>query len=365
MNKNLTISKLQYACLLIFPILTTFNCISFNNILEISENDAYLAIIYAFILGFIPLYLFIYILNYKPSLSLPDKNIYLFGKVIGSIINYILIFIISIIGIIILYSTSSFIMIHYLKETPRILILLAIGIIVTFNVTHGIEVIARTSFIFFIIIIILTICSTTGLITKFDLNNIKPILKFGFNKPILAGNGLLLNSILPIFILLIIPKNYIKDNKNTYKYILIAYLISMILTFIITFLSIGILGNDLIKIYAHPEYIILKKLSIFGFIDRIENIVYLKWIFNSFVCLILIVYFISNSIKTEDKTRIIPTIVTFIIITLPSFLFKNNIDFNKFILRNYHYFNIMFLCIIIIIVLNIFIRKALKKRFNK
>ncbi|MBR3161516.1 MAG: GerAB/ArcD/ProY family transporter [Bacilli bacterium] len=364
MNKNLKISKIQFSILLIFPILTTFNTISFNNIIKLAKNDAYIGIIYAFIIGFILLYIFIYILNYKPQLSLPEKNIYLFDKVLGTIINYLILFIISIIGITILYSTSNFIMIHYLKETPRIIILLVMGFIISFNVSHGIETITRTAFIFFIIIIILTTCSTTGLIPKVNINNILPILDHNnIKKTVIAGNNLILNTILPIFTLLIIPKDYIKDNKHINKYIIIFYILSIIQIFLITFLTISILTIQLIKLYNHPEYIILKKLSIFNFIDKIENIVYLKWIFANFTTLFIITYYISNTIKKEDKARKTPIIVTSIIILLPIILFKNNIDFNKFILNNHHYLNIILLLIILIIFISIHIKK-LKERHN-
>ena len=361
MNKNLKISVLQYSILLFFPILTTFNSISFNNIIELAGIDAYLSVIYAFIIGFILLIVFLYIFNYKPELSLSDKNIFLFGKLVGSFVNYVLLFIVSVIGIIIIYSMSNFIIIHYLKETPRIIILLVMGFIIFFNASHGIETIVRTSFIFIIIIILLNLSSMIGLITKFDFGNTFPFVGHGLNNIIKAGNNIVLNSILPIFILLIIPKKYVKDSDSISKYLIVVYFLSMLLVFFITYLTIGILGEYLLKVYVHPEYVVLKKISVFRFIDRIENIVYLKWFFNSFICVALIIYFVSNTIKTEDKTRIIPGIITLVMILLPLGIFHTNIDFNDFIINNYHYFNVVLLFIILLIFLNILFRKIIKK----
>ena len=128
MNKNTTISKLEFTILLTYPILTSFNYISYNNILKISKIDSYLSIIYAYILGLITLLLFIYIFNYKPEISLPNKNIKLFGKILGTIINYITVIIISLVGIIILQNTTNFIITHYLKDIPKIIIIMAISI---------------------------------------------------------------------------------------------------------------------------------------------------------------------------------------------------------------------------------------------
>ena len=361
MNKNISISKLEFAILLTYPLITTFNYISYKNILTISKIDSYLSIIYAFILGIIPLLLFIYIFNYKPELSLPNKNIKIFGKILGTIINYITTFIVSILGIIILYNTTNFIILNYLKETPKIIIILAIGLTIVFNISKGIEAIARTSFLIFIIIIILTICSTIGLITKFNIENILPILNNNINNVIISGNTIFINNILPIYMLLIIPKNYINKPKNINKYIFLSYFFSFLLIFIICYLTIGILGINLINIYSHPEYIILKKISIMNFIDRIENIVYLKWLFNSLITLILITYFITNSIKTKDKINHITTIIILIITTIIIITSKKTINLNAFISKNYYIFNIVFILIIIITSINIFIRKQIKK----
>ena len=357
MNNEQKLSKLEFATLITFPLLTTYNFISFNTTIETSKINSYISVLYSSFIGLILLYIFIYISNYKPELTLTEKNITLFGKKIGTIINYILAFNISITGLIILNNTVNFIIIHYLKETPKTIILIAIGLTIIYTATKEIQVIAHSSFIIFIFIIFLTICSTIGLITKFNINNILPILESGISKTINSGNKITLTSILPLFILLNIPKNSIKNNKNITKYILVFYLISMFLIFILTILSIGILGDNIIKIYAHPEYIILKKISLFGFIDHIENIVYLKWIFNSIITLTLIIYYISTTIKIKKNNKYNLLLTTSIIIIAILILYKKYININKYILKNYYYLNILNLIILLIIFINI-----LKKR---
>ena len=233
MNKNLTISKLQFSILFLFPILTVFNCISFSDILDLGGFNACICIMFSFLMGMIPIVLFLYIFNYKPLLSIADKNIFLFGKYIGTIMNYILVFIFGAVGIIILYSTSNFIIIHYLKDVPRIIILFVIGFVVFYGVIHGIEVIARISFVFAILILVLSICSTMGLVTKFDISSFYPISYVDFKNIVFYGIQFVFYNIIPIFILLIIPKNYIKDNNKVTRWIIGSYLMGMVFIFII------------------------------------------------------------------------------------------------------------------------------------
>lgn len=360
MNNN-KISSLQFSTLMIYPILSLLSGIGLYNIIKIAQIDCYISTIISTILGFIIIGLFIFTLNYKKDLTLPEKNIYLFGKVLGNIINYLINILILFVGIVLIYSISNSIISQFLAETPIYIILTFMGLTIIYNVTKGIEVIARTGIIFFIIIIILTIISTLGLIPFFDVSNIKPILANGISKPLEAGITLTLTNIVPILIMLIIPKNNITNSKKINKYIIILYLISMTFIFLATFLTIGALGIHLLKIFPHPEYIVLKKISIFGFIDRIENIIYIKWLLNDFISFCLIVYYISNSIKKQNKQKLLPTITTIIILVLSQMLFKDNTEFKWFIYHVYPYLNLLLLTIFIIIFINIIIRKIIEK----
>lgn len=361
MNNNTKISSLQFATLMIYPILSFFTGIGLYNIIKIAQVDSYISTIISTVIGFLFFALFIFIFNYKKDLSLPEKNIYLFGNVIGNIINYLINIIVIIIGVVLIYSISNFIVSQFLAETPIYIILVFLGLVVVYGATKGIEVIARIGIVFFIVITILTIISTLGLIPLFDISNIKPFLEHGISRPFVAGVSLTLTNIVPIIMMLIIPKSNVVDNNKISKYIFISYLISMLFIFLATFLTVGNLGIHLLKIFPHPEYMVLKKISILGFIDRIENFIYVKWLLNDFVSFTILVYFISNSIKKQDKQKIIPGFVTIIILALSQVLFKDNTEFKWFIFNIYPYLNLALLIIIVIIALNIFIKKFIIK----
>lgn len=360
MNNN-KISSLQFSTLMIYPILSLFSGIGLYNIVKTAEIDAYISTIISTIIGLFIIALFIFIFNYKKELTLPEKNIHLFGQTIGTIINYLISILIAFVGICLIYSISNFIVSQFLTETPIYIILIFLGLVIIYNVTKGIEVIARTGVIFFIIIFILTLISTFGLIPFFDISNIKPILENGIQKPLTAGVSLTLTNIIPIFVMLIIPKDKIVANNKVSKYIIIFYFIGMLFIFLATILTIGALGIHLIKIFPHPEYMVLKKISILGFIDRIENIIYVKWLLNDFISFSLIVYFIANSIKNKNKQKVLPIIITIIIMVISQYLFKDNTEFKWFIHNIYPYLNLLLFIIFIIISLNILIKKKFEK----
>ena len=360
---NKKISNLEFSILTTSPILSLYSGIGLYIIINKSNIDAYISILISIIWGLLYLGLFLIIFNYKPDISLPDKIIKLFGKGLGTVINYIINILLISICILPIYSTSNFIVSQFLSVTPIIIILILIFIVSFYNSSKGIETISRTAIVLFIIIIILGLINICGLIPKFELTNLKPILAKGINKPTITSISFFLTNLVPIITSLIIPKNNIVNNDKTTKYLIYFLIISLIFVFIDTTLTIGVLSEDLIKILPHPEYIVLKKISIFEFIDRIENIIYIKWILSVFIHFNLSIYYISNSINKKDKQKLLPLIIITIIIMLSKILFKNNTEFKMYIKNIYPYINIILLIIIIIITTNIIIRQK-KETFH-
>ena len=354
---NKKISNLEFSILTTSPILSLYSGIGLYNIINKSNIDAYISILISIIWGLLYLVLFFIIFNYKPYISLPDKNIYLFGNYIGKIINIIINILLISICILPIYSISNFIVSQFLSETPIIIILILIFIVSFYNSSKGIETISRTAIVLFIIIILLGLINVFGLIPKFELNNLKPILASGINKPIITSIYFFLTNLVPIVTTLIIPKNNIVNNAKTNKYITVFLIIIIIFILIDTILTIGVLSEDLIKILPHPEYIVLKKISIFKFIDRIENIIYIKWILSVFIYFNLSIYYICNSINKKDKQILLPSIIITIVLIISKLLFKNNTEFKWYIRFIYPRINILLLIIIIIIAINIIIRK--------
>lgn len=357
MMNNKKISSLEFSILMIFPILSLFSGIGLSNILKAAKIDAYLSIVLTTILGFLILIILKYILDYEEELTLPEKNIKLFGKPLGFIINILIDIVLLFAAIVLTYNINNFIVSQFLTETPIFIILTFLGLTALYSISKGIETIARTSIIFFIIITVLTIISTAGIIPYFELSNLKPFLEKGINPSIKAAFSIFIINILPIIGVLIIPKKDIVHKQDLLKKMIIFYLIAMTFLFSATILTIGCLGINLIKIFPHPEYMVLEKISFLGFIDRIENVIYVKWLLNDFICFEVIVYYISNSIKKQDKQKLTPFIIIIIINSLSQLLFKDNTEFEYFIYNIYPFINLTLFILLILITFMIFIKK--------
>ena len=353
------LSNIQFACLIVFPVLALFSGIGTHNTIKIAEVDSYISVFLAYILGFIPLLLFMLIFNYKKELDLKDKVKSLFGNILGTIINFLIYIFIFVIGATLFLSISNFAISQFLAETPVFVFMLFLGFVLLYNVSLGIENISRVSIIFLAIIFLLTIVSTAGIIPHFEMSNIKPILENGIMSPLKGGVALALINVVPIFVLLIVPKDKIQDNEKTNKYLVAFYTLAFSFIFLAMLLTIGSLGIYLCDVYQYPEYTVLKKISIFNFIDRVENFVYVKWILSSVSCLSLIIYYLNASIKNTSK-KLLPAIIIILMIYFSLKIFVNNTVFYKFILNVFPFICLFLLCIYVVIGVNIIVRKIIK-----
>ena len=166
---------------------------------------------------------------------------------------------------------------------------------------------------------------------------------------------------IPIGSLLIIPKKEIENYYKTTKYIIITYLVTTIMIIFMSLVASACLGRYLISMYQYPVYITLKKISIFGFIDRIENFLSIEWILSTFVAFTLPIINIQSNINKKNN-KIINLIIIIIIIIATMILFKNNTSFNHYLDSIYPYILLIILIIYIIMFITIIIKKGIKKK---
>lgn len=352
------INSLQYSTILALIIYIPLLGIGSNLIINMAENNSYISTIIMSILGIIIIMLFKYIHNHNKDAHISKTIIKLYGKLFGSILNAIICIIFLIISITYLYNISNFITSQFLNQTPTIIINISVAILIAYNLSKGFQNMSRLSLILFTISTTLFILTLIFLIPHTDLNKLKPILNNDIKT--IAKTGFLLAStnILPIFSLLCIPKNNIKDNNKLNKYLTIFYIFAILECIIVVITTIGSLGIYLSKMYQYPEYIVLKEVNILGFIERSENILSIQWILGYIITISQLIYYISSTIKITNDTpnNIITIIVLIIVIILTNIIFKNNTMFNHYITNVFPYITLILLPIFILLTLTIYIK---------
>ena len=133
----------------------------------------------------------------------------------------------------------------------------------------------------------------------------------------------------------------------------------MIIIFTIAIVTSSILGKYLLQTYQYPVYITLKRISLFNFIDRIENFLSFQWILSEITVIAMTIYSVSKNIKNKES-KLINLIITILMITSSYLIFKNNTSFNEYLYTIYPYLLIPLLIIYIIIFIGALIKKKYK-----
>lgn len=360
MNKD-KINCLQFGSMMTMLLIASFIGIGMFSVIKASGVDAYISIVIAAIAGIFILLSFFVIYDYEPSLNVSEKLKKVFGKPIGTILNFVSLLIILTMGISAMFNLTTFITSQFLKETPPILVGICFAFVIILVNIKGIETLSRTCLVLLFINLTLFVISIVGLIPEFQVSNLKPFLEYGFKRPIIGAIYNFLFNLLPIYLLLIVPKNNLVNKDKYRKYMWIFYVLSFIVKFSLILITLGVLGIHLASIYQYPEYIVMKHIKMFNFIDRIENVITIQWLFGLFFNISFVVYYISNSIKQCHRSKLLPVVITILILVGSAVLFKNNTAFNSYTYTKVPYIR----SILFIIYILLFIGVLCKKKFSK
>ena len=348
-------SYLELASLVIIQTVTTFFGISVSILKEGSGVNSWLAALISYAIGVIPLLMIIYISKYKPNLKLNEKINSLFGKKLGFIINIIFSLLLISLGITLLYNINNFILSQFLYRTPFLVTCTLLIILIIYCSNKGINTISKLSLLLLIINIILYTINIFSLIQHIDIYNFMPILKENTNN--IFNTALKISSInyLPLLTILIIPKEKLTVPSKYNKTIIISYIIGAIISFGLVITTFGVLGIDLVNAFEYSEYIVLRKVKLLGFLERIENIISLQWIIGSFVYLTIITYTISKSIpfksiKAHKRTN---TVIGILLIILTTYIFSDNTIFDYYVKNIFPYIMSGIILIYIVIIIKI------------
>lgn len=302
MNKD-KLSSLDISIFANFLFRSYFTIGGINLIINIAKLDSLFSIILGSIIGFIPLLIFIFINNRLQSENIFQKNIKTFPKIISPLLNIILIVTTFLIGVFSLYNITLFINYNLLNDINIIAIGLLLILSIIYLSSRGVKTIIRTSIIILGIFLLITLINIISLVPYTNPINLYPLMTTDFSNIYISSLYHMILISTPLFLLLVIPKKEVENAKKYKKYMIISYIISSIYTLINLILVISILGVELTSILQYPEIMILQKVSLLNFIERIEDILSFKILFDSFFILALSLFYIKIGIIDTFKFK--------------------------------------------------------------
>lgn len=362
--------KLQFseiATLIYFCIRSAIIGIGMNAYLYYGKVDAYLSIIIGAIIGIIPLLLILKVSNINKSKNIHGIIEEVLGTKVGKGISWILFGFVSFYCIVLFYDLINFIASEYLYKTPSYLIGIMLLIPIIYLLSKDLNVLGRTSVILFGLSIILYLFSLIGLIPRIDTENLLPFLENGISGPLKGAFMHIAFAILPLFIFTIIPKDSVVPSKNLDKKIVIAHFVYTVLIFIVLISIIGVLGIDLALLYQYPDYHLLRRIQVGGFIQRTESILAIQWVLCLFMMISICMYYLLTTadflIPKNDKFKKIEVFLfPIVILILTRTLFQNNTIFVNFTMKQFPIIIYIFLFGIPLFIYIVYKLKNLKRK---
>lgn len=272
--------KKEFNFLNYFNMRSFFLGIGLSRIISSTKEMFFLSIILGTILGILILKVF---------------NMTLKNRMINVVIT-------SIFFVISLMVLSNMISSMYLTEMPKLMVGIPIIIVIIYILKQQEKVIFRITNVLIVINITLFVISIFALLPYVKLINFS-YSNTSINNILMSALEYALLSTTPIFIS--------KDEKHKDISVIKTYVISSMTMMILFAITLGILGSNMVGVYRYPEYIILKKITLFNNSANLENIICFYWIFDVLMFLITCANRIKNIIGFK-KTSILVTILLLI-----------------------------------------------------
>jgi len=305
------ISVMQYNAMIFLLPITMFFGVGLSNISIHSQESFWISIIIGIILGSFIVYGYSKIIE-KNSNSVIENS----SK--KKIFVYILISLVFIyIGIAILTNLITSI---YLTEINPILLALPLLFLLLYGAFKGKIIIARIAVLILILALFLALSIILNLIPEVEIKNYLPLFNNSIWSILLQGFNFACYSSAPLMLLSLYSPNEIENYKSTS--LINSYLASCLMVSIIFILTIGVMGIDMVSLYRYPEYIVLKKVSFFRFVNNIENFNAFFWILTYLFLIVISGSCLKESINklTNNKWWFIGvSILLFLIIVFTTF----------------------------------------------
>lgn len=348
MNREV-ISDNQGVCLIIlFIVAETF---VLTRAME-AKQDFWLAIIFAMLISIPFMLIFYRIHSLDTNKDILDINEYIFGRILGKILNFLLVYYVATNMMSVMYVFNDFIITASLRNTPKEITYISLTILSIWVAKGGIEVMGRwTEYILPIIIIVLFIGSIL-LIPQMEINNMKPILSAGI-KPIIEGGILTFLFPLSETIAFTMIFSGLKSKKSYKKIYLKGLIYGGLFIILLVLTEVLVLGVKDTLIFYFPGYRTFSRLNPRGVMQRLEIISAATFILGGFIKISVLLLAVSRGtakIFGFHDYRFIVTPVALIIANISYIFYDNTIHMFEWISDFWGYFAFPFeFCIPIII----------------
>ena len=298
-----------------------------NFVYSISKQDAWLAILVAFVIVIPVLLGYTAIAKKYPGSNLVQINDAVFGPYVGKFFSALYIWFFFELIIHYAYLFNSFWITFIMTETPRAAFVIMLILVSAMAVRSGIEVIARCGMVFSIIVALMVISVAVLLIPNYEGNHFLPVFELSPKDLVQSVHCILTIPFCDIVaFLMILP--YTEDNKKIRKPILLATGISTALLLIMVFASIATAGIRMIN-FTSVTFAVTREIDIGEVLTRLDVLVAVTILLTVFIKVTIYYYVtvlgLAQMFKLNSyKTLVVP--IGVLVIAIATNLYSSDME---------------------------------------
>jgi spore germination protein KB len=276
-------------------------------------------------------YIFSMLVMRFPNKNLFEINKIVFGAIIGTFVNLVLLFHLWLILVRDISSFGKFIGITLLPNTPEEMVLLLLILMLLVYGKTSVEVLARVNDLFFPYFVLMILFLPLALSNEMDMHLVQPIL-IGQWSSFLSTNILSMGWYGDIFVMgaflhTLWGSQHVRSAMRHGAF-LASFMLGLFLLLEILVLGPTIAGN-----LVYPNYNLIQQIHITDFLDRMDLVILSIW-FPVTACEVILIYLafltgLASLIKQRDYNTINTPIVLLLLMTTP-LAFKSTSEVSSF-----------------------------------
>lgn len=331
-----------------------------------AKQDVWIAILFGIAIAVPVLMVYARILALFPEKDLFQILQIIFGKILGKIIAMLFIWYAFHLGALVTRNFTEFIKLAAMPETPEIVPTLLLGLLCIWGVKEGIEVLGRWSQ--FVLPLLLGIIFVVAILsmTLADFDNIRPVMYKNL-EPIMSSVFSTFTFPLAETVVFMMVGNVVKQEKSNYKIYMISLLLGGGIVLLVSVRNVLVMGASFISSTYFPSYAAVSLINIGDFLQRIEIMVSVVFIFAGFIkiciCLLASSKGIANLFNIKEY-RLIVAPIGLLMLSLSYIIYDNIMEMNDWAFKIYKFYALpfqVFLPLLIWVVAEIKVKKGAEK----
>jgi len=345
MEKGMITAR-QFGILVAFCVIGDSLLIMPGFLSSIARHDAWLSAAFGLVLGVPVVLIFCLAANCYPKLNLIESLHKVYGNWIGALLSLLFLFHSLLNSGAILREAGDFITTHSLPQTPIAAVMLLFSVIIAMAIKLRLEAFTRTAELLIVVFILFFLFFCAALLPQVKPVELQPVLSNGF-LPVMRGSlvSFTFSFVEVSALLMITPYVSWKGKGSMRKQLVLGALLGGLVMLIVTLLTITVLGAHLTERQMYPTYTLAKKISIGGFIERLEAMLALMWIITNYFKIVVHAYALSAGLsyllRLKDY-RELAVPVTLLVTVTAMIVSPNIVFFNTELTKNWPMFDIFF-----------------------